>query len=289
MLRRLIGEHIEMNTVVGAESCLVKADTGQIEQVIMNLVINARDAMPEGGQITLETANLELDEAYAAKHEGVVPGPYVMLAISDTGVGMDAETKAHIFEPFFTTKGLGQGTGLGLSTVYGIVKQSGGHVWVYSEPGQGSSFKVYLPRVVEAEAPVRKEDRPVENVSGHETVLVVEDEPMLRELVEAMLSSCGYSILTVENPVQAEEFSKDYDGPIHLLLTDVVLPGISGREVARKVSAHRPDIKVLYTSGYTPDAIVHHGVLEAGLHFIQKPFTIETLASKVRAVLNDGI
>jgi PAS domain S-box-containing protein len=288
MLRRLIGEHIEMKTVVGAESCPVQADTGQIEQVIMNLVINARDAMPKGGKLTLETANLELDENYAAKHEGVHPGPYVMLAISDTGVGMDAETQTRIFDPFFTTKGLGKGTGLGLSTVYGIVKQSGGHIAVYSEPGRGSAFKVYLPRVGDAiEAAKKKEDRPA-NLRGHETVLVVEDEPQLRDLVELMLSSRGYSILKVENPLQADAFSQRYPGPIHLLLTDVVLPGISGRDVARQVTAHRPDMKVLFTSGYTPDAIVHHGVLEAGLNFIQKPFTLETLSNKVRAVLDQA-
>ncbi len=287
MLRRLIGEHIEMNTAVENGSCLVQADTGQIEQVIMNLVINARDAMPDGGKLTLETANLELGAAYAAKHEEAHPGPYVMLAISDTGVGMDAQTQARIFEPFFTTKGLGKGTGLGLSTAYGIVKQSGGHIGVYSEPGRGSTFKVYLPRVVEDVEPAKKEDLPAVEHRGHETVLVVEDEPQLRELVELMLTSRGYSILTVENPVQAEALSKQYSGPIHLLLTDVVLPGISGREVARQVAAHRPDIKVLFTSGYTPDAIIHHGVLEAGLHFIQKPFTLETLTNKVRAVLNN--
>lgn len=289
MLRRLIGEHIEMNTVVAEDSCLVQADTGQIEQVIMNLVINARDAMPHGGKLTLETANLELDEAYAAKHEGAHAGPYVMLAISDTGVGMDAKTQARIFDPFFTTKGLGKGTGLGLSTAYGIVKQSGGHIWVYSEPGRGSTFKVYLPQVVDDKGPTKLEKAPAVEPRGHETVLVVEDEPQLRELVEVMLTSRGYSILTVENPVQAEAFSKQYSGPIHLLLTDVVLPGISGREVARQVAAHRPDIKVLFTSGYTPDAIIHHGVLEAGLHFIQKPFTLETLTNKVRAVLNNEI
>ncbi|HEY6369401.1 MAG TPA: ATP-binding protein [Candidatus Sulfotelmatobacter sp.] len=289
MLRRLIGEHIEMNTVVAEDSCLVQADTGQIEQVIMNLVINARDAMPHGGKLTLETANLELDEAYAAKHEGAHAGPYVMLAISDTGVGMDAKTQARIFDPFFTTKGLGKGTGLGLSTAYGIVKQSGGHIWVYSEPDRGSTFKVYLPQVVDAKGPTKIEKAPAVEPRGHETVLVVEDEPQLRELVEMMLISRGYSILTVENPVQAEAFSKQYSGPIHLLLTDVVLPGISGREVARQVAAHRPDIKVLFTSGYTPDAIIHHGVLEAGLHFIQKPFTLETLTNKVRAVLNNEI
>jgi PAS domain S-box-containing protein len=291
MLHRLIGEHIEMKTAVAAEPSMVEADTGQIEQVIMNLVINARDAMPEGGQLTLETANLVADEAYAATHEGMLPGSYVMLAISDTGIGMDADTQTRIFEPFFTTKGLGKGTGLGLSTVYGIVKQSEGIISVYSEPGHGSTFKVYLPTVknLVAAAVKKKEDSSTVELRGHETVLVVEDEPQLRDLVEMMLAKRGYSVLAVDNPLQAEAISERHPGPIHLLLTDVVLPGISGRDVARQVITHRPEIKVLFTSGYTPDAIVHHGVLESGLNFIQKPFTSDTLASKVREVLDEPV
>jgi two-component system cell cycle sensor histidine kinase/response regulator CckA len=286
MLRRLIGEHIEMKTVAAKEPCLVKADAGQIEQVIMNITINARDAMPQGGKLTLETANTDLDREFAATIEGAVPGPYVMLAVSDTGEGMDADTKAHIFEPFFTTKGLGKGTGLGLSTVYGIVKQSGGYISVYSEPGRGSTFKVYLPRLNEAVKARRREEHPASDASGNETILVVEDEPMIRELIETMLKSRGYSVLTVDNPLHAAAFSAQHSGPIHLLLTDVVMPGISGREIATQISAQRPDMKVIFVSGYTPNAIVHHGVLDEELNFLQKPFTAVTLTHKVREVLN---
>ena len=286
MLRRLIGEHIEMKTVAAEEPCLVKADAGQIEQVIMNIVINARDAMPQGGKLTLETGHVELDKDSSAELEGALPGPYVMLAVSDTGDGMDAETKAHIFEPFFTTKGLGKGTGLGLSTVYGIVKQSGGYISVYSEPGRGSTFKVYLPRLNEAVKGRRKDEFPSMDARGNETILVVEDEPMIRELIETMLKSRGYSVLTVDNPVHAADFAARHSGPIHLLLTDVVMPGISGREIATQISAQRPDTKVIFISGYTPNAIVHHGVLDEDLNFLQKPFTAVTLTNKVREVLN---
>jgi len=290
MLHRLIGEHIEIRTAVAPEPCLVEADTGQIEQVIMNLVINARDAMPEGGRLTLETANLVADEAFTSTHQGMLPGSHVLLAISDTGVGIDVETRTHIFEPFFTTKGLGKGTGLGLSTVYGIVKQSGGNIYVYSVSGHGSTFEVYLPRVKDvAAAAAKKEGSSTVNLRGHETVLVVEDESQLRDLVEMMLAKRGYSVLTVEDPLQAEAVSQQHQGPIHLLLTDVVLPGISGRDVARQITARRPETKVLFTSGYTPDAIVRHGVLESGLNFIQKPFTSDTLASKVREVLDEPV
>jgi PAS domain S-box-containing protein len=291
MLRRLIGENIDMRTLAGGEGFLVKADAGQIEQVIMNLVVNARDAMPHGGKLTLATTNLDLDQAFVAKRQGMLPGPYVLLAISDTGHGMDAETQAHIFEPFFTTKGLGKGTGLGLSTVYGIVKQSGGYIWVESEPDRGSTFQVFLPRVREPadslpEAAPPVQDQP-QNLDGHETVLVVEDEPQIRELVVMMLTSCGYAVLTADDSSHAATLSKNHAGPIHLLLTDVVMPGISGRELARQLAALRPEMKVLLTSGYTPDSIVQHGVLEPGLYFLQKPFTLNTLSSKVREVLND--
>jgi PAS domain S-box-containing protein len=288
MLRRLIGEHIEMKTVAAREPCLVKADAGQIEQVIMNIAINARDAMPQGGRLTLETGHVDLDRAFAGV-EGALPGPYVMLAVSDTGEGMDADTKAHIFEPFFTTKGLGKGTGLGLSTVYGIVKQSGGYISVYSEPGRGSTFKVYLPRLNEAVKARRREETMNTDARGHETILVVEDEPMIRELIETMLKSRGYSVLTVGDPLHAATFSAQHSGPIHLLLTDVVMPGISGREVANQISAQRPDTKVIFISGYTPNAIVHHGVLDEDLHFLEKPFTAVTLSNKVREVLNGKV
>jgi PAS domain S-box-containing protein len=289
MLRRLIGEHIEMKTGAAPEPCLVKADAGQIEQVIMNIVINARDAMPKGGRLTIETGHAELDQAFAAEVAGALPGPYVMLAVSDTGEGMDADTKAHIFEPFFTTKGLGKGTGLGLSTVYGIVKQSGGYISVYSEPGRGTTFKVYLPRVQDAVKAQRKEEaREAGDARGRETILVVEDEPMIRELIETMLQSRGYSVLIVDNPMQAAAFSAEYSGPIHLLLTDVIMPGISGREIANQISAQRPKMKVIFVSGYTPNAIVHHGILDEDLNFLQKPFTAGTLTSKVREVLDNG-
>jgi PAS domain S-box-containing protein len=286
MLRRLIGEHIEMRTVTAKEACMVKADAGQIEQVIMNIAINARDAMPDGGQLTLETAHAELDRAFAAEIAGALPGPYVMLAVSDTGEGMDPETKAHIFEPFFTTKGLGKGTGLGLSTVYGIVKQSGGYISVYSELGRGSTFKVYLPRAQDAVKTRRKEELVNTDARGNETVLVVEDEPMIRELVETMLQSRGYSVLTVDDPLKATAFAAAHTGTIHLLLTDVVMPGISGREIAAQISAQRPEMKVIFVSGYTPNAIVHHGILDEDLNFLQKPFTAVTLTNKVREVLN---
>jgi PAS domain S-box-containing protein len=289
MLRRLIGEHIEMQTITGADACYIKADTGQIEQVIMNLVINARDAMPHGGKLTLETAIVELDEDYVARHPGTLAGLCVALSIQDTGKGMDAETQAHIFEPFFTTKGLGKGTGLGLSTVYGIVKQSDGNIWVHSEVGKGSTFRVYFPRVCEAPELVVDEESRAADSRGHETILVVEDEPQIRELVELTLISRGYNVLTVDDPVRAADRSKKHAGPIHLLMTDVVMPGISGREVAKQVTAQRPEMKVLFTSGYTPDVIVQHGVLEDGLHFLQKPFTMTTLADKVREVLNGAI
>jgi PAS domain S-box-containing protein len=286
MLRRLIGEHIEMKTVASNEPCMVKADAGQIEQVIMNIVINARDAMPRGGKLTLETANTDLGRESAAGMEGALPGPYVMLAVSDTGEGMDAETKAHIFEPFFTTKGMGKGTGLGLSTVYGIVKQSEGYISVYSEPGRGSAFKVYLPRMEEAVKVRRREEPAAMDARGDETILVVEDEPMIRELLEMMLTSRGYTVLAVDDPLRAEAFSAQHSGPIHLLLTDVVMPGISGREIAKAITAQRPETKVIFISGYTPNAIVHHGVLDEDLNFLQKPFTAVSLANKVRAVLN---
>ena len=286
MLRRLISEDIAISTATDAKSPTVNADPGQIEQVILNLVINARDAMPHGGKLTLETANVELDAAYTAKHTGAVPGRYVMLAISDTGEGMDLETQGRIFEPFFTTKGVGKGTGLGLSMVYGIVKQSEGHIWVYSERGQGSTFKVYLPWVDAAVDTPEKEEQPVPVVRGQETILVVEDEPQIRELIKILLSGYGYSVICVDDPLRAVTVSKQHDGPIHLLLTDVVLPGISGRQVAEQIAAHRPETKILFTSGYTTNAIVHHGVLDAGLHFLQKPFTMKTLATKVREVLD---
>jgi two-component system, cell cycle sensor histidine kinase and response regulator CckA len=291
LLRRLMDEDIAMKTVVGRDLGRIKADPGQVEQVIMNLVVNARDAMPEGGQLTVETENVELDSAYAKDHVTVRPGRYVMLAVSDTGVGMSGETIAHIFEPFYTTKESGRGTGLGLSTVYGIVKQSGGYVWVYSEPGRGTTFKVYLPRVdeaVESLAAVAKGGgaKRAERAAGTETILLVEDEPQLRELTREVLTARGYSVVEAKNPEEAERLAAEYGARIQLLLTDVIMPGISGRELAKKLSARNPGMRVLYMSGYTYNVIAQNGTLERGVAFLQKPFTPGLLAEKVRDVLD---
>ena len=286
LLNRLMGAHIQMTTVCGKNIGTVKADPAQIEQVIMNLVVNARDAMPNGGQLTIETSSVELDANYARDHATVKAGPYVMLAVSDTGVGMDLETQAHIFEPFYTTKGGGRGTGLGLSTVYGIVKQSGGYIWVYSEPGKGTTFKVYLPCVEETVAPVSAATEEFVNRKGTETILLVEDEEALRELARTILASQGYSVLVAESAAQAEQLATSGSREIHLLLTDVVMPGVSGRELARRITAQNARTRVLYMSGYTDNVIAHGGVLEAGVAFLQKPFTPRTLAQKVREALD---
>jgi nitrogen-specific signal transduction histidine kinase/ActR/RegA family two-component response regulator len=286
LLRRLIDDNIEMVTQVEENLGKVKADPAQIEQVIMNLVVNARDAMPKGGRLTLETCNVDLDANYAVDHVSVKPGPYIMLAVSDTGVGMDAETVAHIFEPFYTTKESGRGTGLGLSTVYGIVKQSGGYIWVYSELGKGSTFKVYLPRVEEEleelgpERTVSREER------GTGTILLVEDEEAVRELVQSILAGRGYNVLVADSPWQAEEVASKYAGEINLLLTDVVMPGRSGRELAARITARRPNIRVLYMSGYTENVVTSGGLLEEGLAFLQKPFSPKALLHKIREVLS---
>jgi PAS domain S-box-containing protein len=286
MLRRLIGEDIDMVTIAAPDLDSVKADPGQIEQVIMNLVVNARDAMPRGGKLTLETANVDFDEDYVLEHVGVSPGRYVMLAVSDTGVGMNSETRTHIFEPFFTTKEQGRGTGLGLSMVYGIVKQSGGDIWAYSEPGKGSTFKIYLPQVDAVAEDITVEQRPEARMRGNETILLVEDDLHVRELARAVLTTCGYSVLVGEDALTVISLCEHCAGPIHLLLTDVVMPGLSGREVANQILARRPETKVLYMSGYATNAIVHHGVLDANTYFLPKPFTPGSLASKVREVLD---
>jgi two-component system cell cycle sensor histidine kinase/response regulator CckA len=288
LLRRLIGEDVSL--VVGGGEGLgrVKADPGQIEQVILNLAINARDAMPSGGPLTIETANVELDTVYAAHHAEVTPGPYVVLAVSDTGTGMDAATQARLFEPFFTTKEPGKGTGLGLATVYGIVKQSGGHIAVYSEPGRGSTFKVYLPRVEGSPDAVESVPAATPPSRGSETVLLVEDEAELRELAEEVLSSRGYTVLQAGSPAEALQLAERHDGPVHLLLTDVVMPGMSGRELADRLLGARPALKALFMSGYTDTAIVHHGVLDPGTPFLQKPFTPDALVRKVRDVLDQS-
>ena len=285
MLRRIIGEDIELLTVLADDLGRVKADPGQIEQVVFNLAVNARDAMPSGGKLTIETANVELDGAYARRHVAVKPGRYVMVAVSDTGVGMTPEIRERVFEPFFTTKEKGKGTGLGLATVYGIVKQSGGNIWIYSEPGQGTVFKIYLPRVDE---PLTEEGEKEEIglFRGVGVILVVEDEEGVRKLVLEMLKKQGYSVLEADDEEEALLICRQYKDTIHLMVTDVVMPGISGPELAKRLVVIHPEMKVLYMSGYADNAIVHHGVLKEGVNFIQKPFTIEGLAKKVREVLD---
>ena len=287
LLRRLIGEDVTMSTVMSSSLASVKADPGQIEQVIMNLAVNARDAMPSGGSLTIETANVVLDDAYAREHAGTLAGRYVLLAVSDTGVGMDCSTRAQIFEPFFTTKRMGRGTGLGLSMVYGIVKQSGGSIEVYSEPQRGTTFKVYLPAVDEPAEDLFGKPMSSSTIPGTETILLVEDDLQVRDLAEAVLNACGYNVLVADS-VAAVAKSDQFPGQIDLLLTDVVMPGIGGRELAGHVTSRRPTIKVLYMSGYTTNAIIHHGVLDPGTSFLQKPFTPASLSSKVREVLDEA-
>ena len=286
MLRRLIGEDIDLNAKLASDLKRIQADPGQIEQVLVNLVVNARDAMPQGGSLTIETANVELDREYAKTHASVQPGNYVMLAVSDTGTGMSEETRTRIFEPFFTTKEKGKGTGLGLSTVYGIVQQSGGSIWVYSELNRGTSFKVYLPQL---EAPVTTRERKSSEEAvprGSETVLLVEDEEVVRGLAAHILEDAGYNVIKARGGDEAIQLCKKQNGRIDLLLTDVVMPEISGKEVAQRVTALLPHLKVLFMSGYTDEAIVHHGVLDSSVEFIQKPFTPLGLSKKVREVLD---
>jgi len=289
LLGRLIGEDIELVTKLDPELGLVKADPGQLEQVIINLAVNARDAMPQGGQLTMETRNVELDEQYSRNHLSAPPGLYALLAVTDTGMGMDKETQAHIFEPFFTTKEKGKGTGLGLATVYGIIKQSGGYIWVYSEPGQGTTFKVYLPRVAEQEETDQAGEVPAEAPAPRQavsqTVLLVEDQAPLRHLIRMHLEDMGLKVLEAGSAAEALKVARAHEGPISLLLTDVILPGINGRVLAEQLAAQRPALKVLYASGYPDETIAHHGVLEPGVHFLQKPFTKQALAKKVSALL----
>jgi len=285
MLRRLLGEDIDLATRLDPTLGAVKADPGQLEQVIMNLAVNARDAMPQGGKLTIETANAELDESYAREHFPATPGRYVLLAVSDTGVGMTPDVQAHLFEPFFTTKERGKGTGLGLATVYGIVKQSGGFIWVYTEPGRGSSFKVYLPRVDESVQP-REATAGAGAKRGTETVLLAEDEAPVRAVARHVLERHGYNVLEAPSAEAALDLARRYSGDIHVLLTDVVMPGLSGPDLARQLVVLRPAVRVIYMSGYTDDAITRHGVLEPGLAYVQKPFTPEAIARKVREVLD---
>jgi PAS domain S-box-containing protein len=286
LLGRIIGEHITMQTALAPGLWPVRVDPAQIEQVVVNLSVNARDAMPGGGRLTIQTANVVLDEAYGANHLGVAPGEYVLLTVSDTGVGMSAEVQAHLFEPFFTTKAPGKGTGLGLATVYGIVKQSGGHIWVYSEEGLGSAFKIYLPRAATDMASQLGKEGGGPVPTGQETILLVEDNPEVRDLARQVLVRQGYTVLEAAEGEEALRRAEEHAGPIHLLLTDVVMPGMTGKALAERLGGLRPDLKVLYMSGYTDETIAHHGVLEPGVAFLQKPFSSFNLALKVRQVLN---
>jgi PAS domain S-box-containing protein len=285
MFSRVIGENIEMAFLPGGKLGRVKADPGQIEQVLLNLVVNSRDAMPNGGRLTIETSNVELDRGYAATHTSVEPGLYVMLTVTDTGCGMDAETQARVFEPFFTTKGPGKGTGLGLATVYGVVKQSGGYIYVYSEVGKGTTFKIYLPQVTAELDKLSPETDNWRSARGTETILFVEDEHSVRELVRDYLVGAGYCMLEASDGIQALKVAASHPGPIHLLITDVVMPHLSGPELATKLSSERPGLKVLFISGYTDDTVFRHGVLEGGVAFLQKPFNLKALSQKIREVL----
>jgi PAS domain S-box-containing protein len=288
MLRRLIGEDIQLSAKLAPDLKRVTADPGQIEQVLVNLVVNARDAMPQGGNLTIETANTDLDREYASKHDGVHPGAFVVLAVSDTGTGMNAEVRRHIFEPFFTTKEKGKGTGLGLSTVYGIVKQSGGNISIYSEPNHGTTFKVYLPALDSVAKSSGTKTDEIVTPKGSETILLVEDEEVVRGLACQILEEAGYRVLVAPRGEEAIRLGREHAKEIHLLLTDVVMPSLDGKQVADRLSSSCPGIKVLFMSGYTDEAIVHHGILDADVKFIQKPFTPAALATKVRDVLDSN-
>ncbi|HEY3216061.1 MAG TPA: PAS domain S-box protein [Candidatus Eisenbacteria bacterium] len=285
MLRRLIGEDIELLSIPSADPAMVKADRGQLEQVIMNLAVNGRDAMPQGGRLTIEVGCVDLDQVYAQQHARVTPGPHVVVSVSDTGCGMDAETLPHIFEPFFTTKARDQGTGLGLATVYGVLEQCGGHVWVYSEPGLGATFKVYFPRVEEPPAATAS-SVPGDARRGVETVLLVEDDDAVRSMARELLEEGGYQVLEARHGAEALQMAGAHPGTIHLLVTDVVMPHMGGGELAQRLGQQRPGIRVLFVSGYTDDAVVRHGVLERGSAFLQKPFSVEAFSRRVREVLD---
>jgi len=285
MLRRLLPETIETSLHLSTAPVQVMADPGQLNQVLINLAVNARDAMPEGGKLLVETAGVELDQQYAGSHAGVIPGSYVMLSISDTGMGMSEQVRQHVFEPFFTTKKKGAGTGLGLATVYGIVRQSGGWIWVYSEPDKGTTFKIHFPRIRVEKARAETEARPTGSHNGWETVLVVEDQANVRDLAREVLEAYGYRVLAAAHGVEALHLAEQYEGPIHLMLTDVVMPGMTGRDLAVRMKTLRPETKVLYMSGYTENVIAKQGVLESGIAFIPKPLTPEALAAKVRETL----
>jgi two-component system cell cycle sensor histidine kinase/response regulator CckA len=289
MLSRLIGDDVELVSVLRKDVGTVRADPIQIEQVLMNLAVNARDAMPEGGRITIETSNIEIDETYARQHPSAKPGSFVMLSVSDSGTGMDKETLSHIFEPFFSTKGVGKGTGLGLSTVFGIVKQSGGSIDVYSEPGQGTTFKIYFPRCDEASF-IAQPEKAVLLRGGLETILLVDDAAPLRGLTRLLLEGCGYTVLDTGDPAEALTMAKQHTGPLPLMITDVVMPGLSGAVLAERLAEARPETRVLFTSGYANDAVVkYHGTLRPDCAFLEKPFTRDDLVRKVRELLDSPV
>jgi two-component system, cell cycle sensor histidine kinase and response regulator CckA len=286
MLRRLIGENIELVSHPAPELWPIRVDPNQLEQVIVNLAVNARDAMPESGKLTIETANVSLDAEYAAAHVGVGPGEYVMLAVSDTGAGIPHELQPHIFEPFFTTKSAGRGTGLGLATVHGIIKQHGGHIWLYSEPGRGSVFKIYLPRASGLERHVRPEPKPVPLLHrGSETILVVEDDELVRNYAVRVLERGGYQVLSAGDPLEALGLAADHAGEIPLLVTDVIMPYMNGKDLAFELAQRRPGVRVLYVSGYTENTIVHHGVLDPGVALLPKPYSPAELLERVRQLI----
>jgi CheY-like chemotaxis protein len=291
LLRRLVRENIEIVTSLDPELGLVEADPGQMEQVIANLVVNARDAMPEGGTLMIQTANAVFDGAYISRHRGVTmtPGQYALLVVSDTGTGMTPEVQARVFEPFYTTKAPGEGTGLGLATVYGIVKQSGGFVWLYGEPGRGTTFKVYLPFAKEATEPLARGKDHARDPGGSETILVVEDDAALRAAACRAIQAFGYHVLAASNGREALEICEQHDGRIHLIVTDVVMPEMSGGDLARQVAEHRPGIKVLLMSGYTRDATVRQGIVRDGRPFLDKPFTPDGLVERIREVLDSDM
>jgi CheY-like chemotaxis protein len=288
MLSRILGEDIQIIQSLGKDLGKIKTDPGQIEQVILNLSVNARDAMPYGGKLTLETRNIELEKAYAQTHPGVVPGSYVRLSVIDTGSGMPPEVKNRLFEPFFTTKELGKGTGLGLSTIYGIIKQSGGNIWVRSELYKGTTFEIYLPRFEESPESAESDIHPHQTPQGSETILIVEDEKEVGKIIKKTLQELGYKVLLTEGGREALQWFQGKEPPsIQLMLTDVVMPGMSGRELRDLLTDLRPDLKVIFMSGYTDDAVIRHGISKKEMNFIQKPFSVNVLAQKVRQVLDE--